>query len=310
MDKPIAGASTARRTCAAARCAAIDATRGCPRGREPHPRHDREPARLGGLAPARLGRADHRVRREPATAAAEILKDERVNAHRRPSRRRAPTPGSRSDGALPPRRSATTRLITRRSTTSSTSGSTRLDPRLHARGARPTSTRKRAAADTVMYLEGSDQHRGWFHSSLLESCGTRGRAPYDVVLTHGFVLDEKGAEDVEVARQRGRAAGRDQAVGRRHPAPWVCASDYADDLRIGPEILKTFVETYRKLRNTLRWMLGSLAHFRDGGARSPERDAGARALHAASARRARRRESARPTTPSTTSGSSRSSTRS
>ena len=73
--------------------------------------------------------------------------------------------------------------------------------------------------DTVMYLEGSDQHRGWFHSSLLESCGTRGVAPFDVVLTHGFVLDEHGrGQDVEVARQYGRAAGRDAAVRRRHPA--------------------------------------------------------------------------------------------
>ena len=74
-----------------------------------------------------------------------------------------------------------------------------------------------------MYLEGSDQHRGWFHSSLLESCGTRGRAPFDVVLTHGFVLDEHGPQDVEVARQRHRAAGRDEAVRRRHPAACGCA---------------------------------------------------------------------------------------
>ena len=73
--------------------------------------------------------------------------------------------------------------------------------------------------DTVMYLEGSDQHRGWFHSSLLESCGTRGRAPYDVVLTHGFVLDEKGEEDVEVDGQRRCAARRDEDLRRRHPAP-------------------------------------------------------------------------------------------
>ena len=114
--------------------------------------------------------------------------------------------------------------------------------------------------DQVMYLEGSDQHRGWFHSSLLESCGTRGRAPYDIVLTHGFVLDEKGREDVEVARQRGRAAERHQGIRRRYPAPVGGGRPItADDLRIGPEILKTFVETYRKLRNTIRWMLGSLA---------------------------------------------------
>ena len=115
--------------------------------------------------------------------------------------------------------------------------------------------------DTVMYLEGSDQHRGWFHSSLLESCGTRGRAPFDIVLTHGFVLAEDG-------RKMSKSLGNQvfpQDVIKQSGADilrmWVCASDYADDLRIGPEILKTTADTYRKLRNTIRWMLGSLAHF-------------------------------------------------
>jgi isoleucyl-tRNA synthetase len=124
--------------------------------------------------------------------------------------------------------------------------------------------RKRdGGADTVMYLEGSDQHRGWFQSSLLESCGTRGRAPFDVVLTHGFVLDEDGHK---MSKSLGNVTAP-QDVIRQSGADilrmWVCASDYADDLRIGPEILKTTVETYRKLRNTIRWMLGSLAHFRE-----------------------------------------------
>jgi isoleucyl-tRNA synthetase len=117
--------------------------------------------------------------------------------------------------------------------------------------------------DTVMYLEGSDQHRGWFQSSLLESCGTRGRAPYDVVLTHGFVLDEAGRK---MSKSLGNVVAP-QDVIRQSGADilrmWVCASDYADDLRIGKEILKTTVDTYRKLRNTIRWMLGSLAHFRE-----------------------------------------------
>jgi isoleucyl-tRNA synthetase len=115
--------------------------------------------------------------------------------------------------------------------------------------------------DTVMYLEGSDQHRGWFHSSLIESCGTRGRAPYDVVLTHGFVLDEHGRK---MSKSFGNVVAPQDVIkqsGADILRMWVCASDYADDLRIGPEILKTTVETYRKLRNTLRWMLGSLAHF-------------------------------------------------
>jgi isoleucyl-tRNA synthetase len=117
--------------------------------------------------------------------------------------------------------------------------------------------------DTVMYLEGSDQHRGWFHSSLLESCGTRGRAPFDVVLTHGFVLDEQGRK---MSKSLGNVTAPQDVIkqsGADILRMWVCASDYADDLRIGPEILKTTVETYRKLRNTIRWMLGSLAHFHE-----------------------------------------------
>jgi isoleucyl-tRNA synthetase len=115
--------------------------------------------------------------------------------------------------------------------------------------------------ETVMYLEGSDQHRGWFQSSLLESCGTRGRAPFDVVLTHGFVLDEHGHK---MSKSLGNVTAPQDVIkhsGADILRMWVCAADYADDLRIGAEILKTTVETYRKLRNTLRWMLGNLAHF-------------------------------------------------
>jgi isoleucyl-tRNA synthetase len=115
--------------------------------------------------------------------------------------------------------------------------------------------------DRVMYLEGSDQHRGWFQSSLLESCGTRGRAPFDVVLTHGFVLDEKGQK---MSKSLGNVTAPQDIIkdsGADILRLWVAAADYSDDLRIGPEILKTFVETYRKLRNTIRWMLGTLAHY-------------------------------------------------
>ncbi|HEY5066444.1 MAG TPA: isoleucine--tRNA ligase [Xanthobacteraceae bacterium] len=123
---------------------------------------------------------------------------------------------------------------------------------------------KRKAAggsDTVMYLEGSDQHRGWFQSSLLERCGTRGRAPFDVVLTHGFVLDEDGRK---MSKSLGNVTAPQNVIkdsGADILRMWVCAADYADDLRIGGEILKTTVDTYRKLRNTLRWLLGNLAHF-------------------------------------------------
>jgi isoleucyl-tRNA synthetase len=118
--------------------------------------------------------------------------------------------------------------------------------------------------DTVMYLEGSDQHRGWFHSSLLESAGTRGRAPYDVVLTHGFTLDENGRK---MSKSLGNTV-EPQKVMKDSGADilrlWVCATDYADDQRIGPEILKNTIETYRKLRNSIRWMLGTLHHLKPG----------------------------------------------
>jgi isoleucyl-tRNA synthetase len=118
--------------------------------------------------------------------------------------------------------------------------------------------------NTVMYLEGSDQHRGWFQSSLLESCGTRGVAPFDVVLTHGFVLDESGRKMSKSLRNTTDPQDVIKHSGADILRLWVCASDYTDDLRIGPEILKTTVDSYRKLRNTLRWMLGSLAHFQPG----------------------------------------------
>jgi isoleucyl-tRNA synthetase len=120
--------------------------------------------------------------------------------------------------------------------------------------------------DTVMYLEGSDQHRGWFQSSLLESCGTRGRAPFDIVLTHGFTLDENGRK---MSKSIGNTVEPQKVIAQSGAdilRLWVCATDYADDQRIGPEILKNTIETYRKLRNSIRWMLGTLAHFKRGDA--------------------------------------------
>ncbi|MBZ8133481.1 isoleucine--tRNA ligase [Afifella sp. IM 167] len=113
-----------------------------------------------------------------------------------------------------------------------------------------------------LYLEGSDQHRGWFHSSLLESCGTNGRAPYDAVLTHGFVMAEDGRK---MSKSLGNQVTPQQVIeqsGADILRLWVVSSDYSEDLRIGPEILKTNADSYRKLRNTIRWMLGTLAHFR------------------------------------------------
>ncbi|HYD32896.1 MAG TPA: isoleucine--tRNA ligase [Azospirillaceae bacterium] len=109
-----------------------------------------------------------------------------------------------------------------------------------------------------LYLEGSDQHRGWFHSSLLESCGTRGRAPYDTVLTHGFTLDEQGRK---MSKSLGNVVAP-QEVGDKYGADilrlWVVGSDYSEDMRIGPEIIKYQADLYRRLRNTLRYLLGAL----------------------------------------------------
>jgi isoleucyl-tRNA synthetase len=114
--------------------------------------------------------------------------------------------------------------------------------------------------DEVMYLEGSDQHRGWFQSSLLESCGTRGRAPFDVVLTHGFTLDEIGRK---MSKSLGNQTFPEDVIresGADILRLWVASVDYTDDQRIGPEILRAVADNYRKLRNTIRWMLGTLAH--------------------------------------------------
>jgi isoleucyl-tRNA synthetase len=115
-------------------------------------------------------------------------------------------------------------------------------------------------ADTVMYLEGSDQHRGWFQSSLLESCGTRRRAPFDVVLTHGFTLDEAGRKMSKSLGNQTFPQDVIRASGADILRLWVASVDYTDDQRIGPEILKAVSDNYRKLRNTIRWMLGTLAH--------------------------------------------------
>src|SRR5690606_34852496 len=111
-----------------------------------------------------------------------------------------------------------------------------------------------------VYLEGSDQHRGWFHSSLLESCGTRGRAPYDAVITHGFTMDEDG-------RKMSKSLGNvvvPQDVMKQSGADilrlWVMTTDYWEDQRLGRNIVQTNIDAYRKLRNTIRWMLGTLAH--------------------------------------------------
>ncbi|MCO5130459.1 MAG: isoleucine--tRNA ligase [Xanthobacteraceae bacterium] len=152
------------------------------------------------------------------------------------------------------------------------SGSTHafvLEDPVHFPGLKGIKRKIDGGRDSVMYLEGSDQHRGWFHSSLLESCGTRGRAPYDVVLTHGFTLDENGRK---MSKSLGNTVEPQKVIAQSGAdilRLWVCATDYADDQRIGPEILKNTIETYRKLRNTIRWMLGTLHHFHRADAVAP-----------------------------------------
>jgi isoleucyl-tRNA synthetase len=117
-----------------------------------------------------------------------------------------------------------------------------------------------------LYLEGSDQHRGWFQSSLIEACGTRGSAPYQAVLTHGFVLDEEGRK---MSKSLGNVIAPQQVMqqsGADILRLWVVGSDYSEDVRIGPEILKRHSDAYRRLRNTLRYLLGALAGYADAEA--------------------------------------------
>ena len=115
-----------------------------------------------------------------------------------------------------------------------------------------------------LYLEGTDQHRGWFHSSLLESCGTRGTAPYESVLTHGFVLHEDGAKMSKSSNNIVSPAEVIEKSGADILRLWVANSDFSEDLKIGSEIIKSNVDTYRRLRNTIRFILGNLSDFSEG----------------------------------------------
>ena len=114
-----------------------------------------------------------------------------------------------------------------------------------------------------LYLEGSDQHRGWFQSSLLESCAVYGEAPFDGILTHGFVVDEKG---LKMSKSLGNTMSPEdisKQFGAEIMRIWVASSDWANDLKIGREIIQTNVDAYRKLRNTLRYMVGALDGYDD-----------------------------------------------
>ncbi|MGB7241053.1 MAG: isoleucine--tRNA ligase [Sulfitobacter sp.] len=131
--------------------------------------------------------------------------------------------------------------------------------------------REDGSADGIadVYMEGTDQHRGWFHSSLLQSCGTYGRAPYRNVVTHGFTLDAKG---MKMSKSIGNTIVPETIV-KQYGADilrlWVAQTDYTADQRIGPEILKGVADSYRRLRNTMRYMLGSLADFTESDRVAP-----------------------------------------
>ena len=114
-----------------------------------------------------------------------------------------------------------------------------------------------------LYLEGSDHHRGWFQSSLLEACGSRGKAPYKAVMTHGFVMDAHGRK---MSKSIGNVIAPQKIIDRNGAdilRLWVVATDYSEDVRISDEIIRAQVDSYRKLRNTLRFLLGNLAGFSD-----------------------------------------------
>ncbi|MGJ5202140.1 isoleucine--tRNA ligase [Bradyrhizobium sp. HKCCYLR20261] len=207
--------------------------------------------------------------REKGDGSAEILQDEAVNARIADAFEKEGADAWYADGArerfLGSRANEDWKKVDDICDVWFDSGSTHafvLEDPVHFPGLAGIKRKVDGGRDTVMYLEGSDQHRGWFHSSLLESCGTRGRAPYDVVLTHGFTLDENGRK---MSKSLGNTIEPQKVIkdsGADILRLWVCATDYADDQRIGPEILKNTIETYRKLRNSIRWMLGTLHHYK------------------------------------------------
>lgn len=123
-------------------------------------------------------------------------------------------------------------------------------------------TRPYLGAPADLYMEGSDQHRGWFHSSLLAAVGTRGQAPYRGVLTHGFVVDGQGRKE---SKSLGNVTHPEEVIkkyGAEIIRLWVSAEDYRDDIRVSPNILQQLTEAYRRIRNTCRFLLGNLSDFR------------------------------------------------
>ena len=246
-------------------------------------RDDREPARLDAVAAADVGRAAAVLRRQGHRRAAS------GHARRCSSspRRRWSEAASRRGSSRRTRTSASTRHATGSSPTRSTSGSTP-DRRTRRCWAGPKVRRSRAgshAQDTGfpadLYLEGSDQHRGWFHSSLLVSCMRNGVPPYKALLTHGFTVDGEGRK---MSKSKGNVVAPQKVsdtLGAEILRLWVAATDYSGDLSISDEILKRVVESYRRIRNTLRFLLANTSDFDPGeGRRARRRALRARSLRA------------------------------
>ena len=225
-DRGRGGSRAATRCAARARRHRCDAL-GAAAGREPHRRHDREPARLGASRASAPGACRSRCSSREGDGSVEILQRRggRTSASSRRSRPKAPMPGTRparaSASSAASRNAADWKKVDDILDVWFDSGSTHAftleDPAI-SRASRASAARW-TAARPVMYLEGSDQHRGWFHSSLLESCGTRGARAVRRRADPRLRARRARAQDVEVARQHRRAAGRDEAVRRRHPAP-------------------------------------------------------------------------------------------
>ena len=265
------------------RAMALDADRRhhlLPRERQGAPaRHDRQPARLVHQPPAQLGRAAALL---PAQGIGRTAPGHDGDPRPRggaSSSRAASKPGAAS---RPKRSSAPpTHRTTPRAATSSRSGSTRARPSSTCCAARTQARRRhraprRAGPEADLYLEGHDQHRGWFHSSLLLGCALEGRAPYRGLLTHGFTVDGQG-------RKMSKSLGniieiRDvrQDPGAEIVRLWCASTDYAGDPPIDDKILARVVDSYRRIRNTLRFLLANIADFdadaRRGAGRRDARD--------------------------------------
>ena len=239
-------------------------------GPRAHPRHDRDAPRLVPVAPARLGRADRRALLRGVRRAVLASRGALRARGRRSSSARARTPGSRGRSAelVPPGHALRAAAAARRSgarPTSSTSGSTRA-----CSWSAVVEQRAELGGRADLYLEGSDQHRGWFHSALLTGVAVDGRAPYDTVLTHGFVARRRRAGR---CRSRSATSSRPSEVIKRHGAEllrlWVAAEDYRERRAASRRRSSaSCVEAYRRIRNTARFLLEQPLRLRPGARRA------------------------------------------